>query len=540
MTSLTPPPANAPEWSVSELSMALKRTVEDAFGHVRVRGEISGYRGPHASGHAYFSLKDESARLDAVIWKGTMSRLRLRPQEGLDVVAIGRLTTYPGRSGYQIVIEALEFAGVGAIMAMLEERRTRLAAEGLFDPARKVPLPYLPGVVGIITSPTGAVIRDILHRLSDRFPRPVVVWPVRVQGETCAAEVAAAIAGFNALKPGDRVPRPDVIIVARGGGALEDLLGFSDEAVVRAAAHSTIPLISAVGHETDVTLIDFAADTRAPTPTAAAEMAVPVRADLLASVDRLSARLRAAPRRLLQRARTDLRALARLLPGADAILDLPRQRLDRVAVRLPRALAANAGAHRLRFQAARIRLSPLMLHARLQRGVERGAALQTRLTHAARSLLRRRADRLLAGSARLVAARAAGLRLHRTAISRRRDGLESLHLRLRRAIVGLLAERQRRLSGTAQLLAALSYHGVLARGFVLVRDQSGRMVRRAAQVEPGQSLVLEFADGLAKAHAVRSPQDPGTDTGRIPAPQESPRGRSRSQSSSGQGTLFEP
>ncbi|OYX02337.1 MAG: exodeoxyribonuclease VII large subunit, partial [Rhizobiales bacterium 32-66-8] len=266
--------ANAPEWSVTELSTALRRTVEDAYGHVRVRGEISGYRGPHSSGHAYFSLKDTGARLDAVVWKGTFARLRVRPEEGLEVVAIGRLTTYPGKSGYQIVIEALEFAGAGAIMAMLDERKRRLSAEGLFDPARKVPLPFLPAVIGIITSPTGAVIRDILHRLADRFPRRVLVWPVRVQGDTSAAEVTAAIRGFNALHPGGPVPRPDLLIVARGGGSLEDLLGFSEESVVRAAAESRIPLISAVGHETDVTLIDFAADMRAPTPTAAAEMAV--------------------------------------------------------------------------------------------------------------------------------------------------------------------------------------------------------------------------------------------------------------------------
>ncbi|UDQ90408.1 exodeoxyribonuclease VII large subunit, partial [Xanthobacter autotrophicus] len=309
--------ANAPEWSVSELSAALRRTVEDAYGHVRVRGEISGYRGPHSSGHAYFSLKDAGARLDAVIWKGTFQRLRLKPEEGLEVVATGKLTTYPGKSGYQIVIESLEFAGAGAIMAMLDERKRRLAAEGLFDPARKQELPFLPKVIGVVTSPTGAVIRDILHRLNDRFPRRVLVWPVRVQGETSAAEVAAAIRGFNDLPEGGPIPRPDVIVVARGGGALEDLLGFSDEAVVRAAAESMIPLVSAVGHETDVTLIDFAADVRAPTPTAAAEMVVPVRTDLIATVEDFGARLVAAPLRLLDRRRADLRGLARLLPAAE-------------------------------------------------------------------------------------------------------------------------------------------------------------------------------------------------------------------------------
>src|SRR6478609_6279179 len=283
---------NVVEWTVSELSAALKRTVEDAFGFVRVRGEISGYRGPHASGHCYFALKDEGARIDAVIWKGTFGRIRFKPEEGLEVIATGRLTTYPGRSSYQIVIDSLEPAGVGALMALLEERKKKLAAEGLFDEARKQLLPYLPDVIGIVTSPTGAVIRDILHRLADRFPRHVLVWPVRVQGDGSAEEVAAAIRGFNALPEAGRIPRPDVLIVARGGGSLEDLWSFNEEIVVRAAAESLIPLISAVGHETDVTLIDFASDKRAPTPTAAAECAVPVRSGLLTRIDSLARRQR--------------------------------------------------------------------------------------------------------------------------------------------------------------------------------------------------------------------------------------------------------
>ncbi len=275
---------NAHEFTVSELSAALKRTVEDSYGHVRVRGEISGFRGPHASGHCYFALKDDSAKIEAVIWKGVNGRMRFKPQEGLEVIATGKLTTYPGSSKYQIVIEALEPAGVGALMALLEERKKKLAAEGLFDEARKKALPWLPEVIGVITSPTGAVIRDILHRLEDRFPRRVLVWPVRVQGEDSAEQVSAAINGFNALPEGGKIPRPDLLIVARGGGSLEDLWAFNEEIVVRAAAASKIPLISAVGHETDVTLIDFAADRRAPTPTAAAEMAVPVRAELFVEV----------------------------------------------------------------------------------------------------------------------------------------------------------------------------------------------------------------------------------------------------------------
>ncbi|MGA9486479.1 MAG: exodeoxyribonuclease VII large subunit, partial [Methylocella sp.] len=259
------PKTNALELSVSELSAALKRTVEDRFGFVRVRGEISNYRGPHSSGHAYFSLKDQSARIDAVIWKGTLARLKTKPQEGLEVIATGKVTTYPGKSTYQIIVDALEPAGIGALMALVEERRRKLAAEGLFDEARKRPLPFLPLCIGVVTSPTGAVIRDILHRISERFPRHVLVWPVRVQGETAAAEIAAAIDGFNALPEHGPLPRPDVIIVARGGGSLEDLWSFNEEIVVRAAARSLVPLIAAVGHETDWTLIDHAADLRAPT-----------------------------------------------------------------------------------------------------------------------------------------------------------------------------------------------------------------------------------------------------------------------------------
>src|SRR3954449_10277001 len=316
---------NAPEFTVSELSSALKRTVEDAYGHVRVRGEISGFRGAHSSGHCYFALKDESAKIEAVIWKFAHARMRFKPQEGLEVIATGKLTTYPGSSKYQIVIEALEPAGVGALMALVEERKRKLGAEGLFDEARKQLLPWLPEVIGVVTSPTGAVIRDILHRLEDRFPRHVLVWPVRVQGEGSAEQVAAAIRGFNALPEGGKIPRPDVLIVARGGGSLEDLWSFNEEIVVRAAAESMIPLISAVGHETDVTLIDFASDKRCPTPTAAAEMAVPVRADLLAQTLDFGHRTMACMTRALREASTELAGLARGLPGADELLAEPRQ-----------------------------------------------------------------------------------------------------------------------------------------------------------------------------------------------------------------------
>src|SRR6476661_4228591 len=333
---------NAPEFTVSELSSALRRTVEDAYGHVRVRGEISGFRGPHSSGHCYFALKDDGAKIEAVIWKSAHYRMRFKPQEGLEVIATGKLTTYPGSSKYQIVIEALEPAGAGALMALMEERKKKLAAEGLFDAGRKQLLPWLPEVIGVVTSPTGAVIRDILHRLEDRFPRHVLVWPVKVQGEGSAEQVAAAIRGFNALPEGGKIPRPDVLIVARGGGSLEDLWSFNEEIVVRAAAESMIPLISAVGHETDITLIDFAADKRAPTPTAAAEMAVPVRAELFVEVSTLARRQLSSWARGMDGRRTELRAAARALPGTDELLGVPRQKVDSLSERLPRALHANA------------------------------------------------------------------------------------------------------------------------------------------------------------------------------------------------------
>src|SRR3954452_3061366 len=325
------PRLNIVEWSVSELSSALKRTVEDAYGHVRVRGEVSGFKGPSPSGHCYFRLKDDKAVIEAVIWKREFARMRMPPQEGLEVVVTGRLTTFSGSSKYQIVIDTLEPAGLGALMALLEERKKKLTAEGLFDPARKQLLPFLPNVIGVVTSPTGAVIRDILHRLADRFPRRVVVWPVRVQGDGSAEQIAVAIRGFNALPEAGPIPRPDLVIVARGGGSLEDLWSFNEESVVRAAAESMIPLISAVGHETDVTLIDFAADKRAPTPTAAAEMAVPVRAELFVEVSGYARRVSVCWQRGQESRRNELRAAARALPNLSELLAIPRQRLDHLS-----------------------------------------------------------------------------------------------------------------------------------------------------------------------------------------------------------------
>jgi exodeoxyribonuclease VII large subunit len=467
------PATNALEWSVSDLSGALKRTIEDQFGFVRVRGEISGYRGPSASGHVYFSLKDANAKIDAVIWKGVFGRLKTKPQEGLEIIATGKITTFPGKSAYQIIIDQIEPAGLGALMALLEERRRKLAAEGLFDEARKQLLPYLPEVIGVITSPTGAVIRDILHRLEDRFPRRVLVWPVRVQGETSGAEVAAAIRGFNALVPGGAIPRPDVLIVARGGGSLEDLMSFNDEAVVRAAAASGIPLISAVGHETDWTLIDYASDLRAPTPTGAAEKVVPVRGELLATVDDLSRRRAAAIRRLFDQRRQGLRAAARALPSRETLLNVPRQRLDLAATRLPAALRANALGFERRLSA---------LSQRLQR-----SSPQVRLGMAR--------ERLAALTQRLIAARQAILREEKKHIGRERERLDQLLMRGRRALTSMASQRRASVAASAQLLEALSYTGVLKRGFALVRDAGGSPVRSTASAQSGSALTVEFADG---------------------------------------------
>lgn len=448
-------PTNLPEISVSELSQSLKRAVEEAFPYVRLRGEVSGYRGPHSSGHVYFSLKDESAKIDAIIWKGSFSRMKFKPEEGMEVIATGKVTTYPGKSSYQIVIDAIEPAGAGALMALLEERRKKLAAEGLFDEARKKPLPYLPRVIGVITSPTGAVIRDILHRLSDRFPRHVLVWPVRVQGETCGPEVASAIEGFNAMKEGGALPRPDVLIVARGGGSLEDLWGFNDEVVVRAAAASEIPLISAVGHETDFTLIDFVADRRAPTPTAAAEMAVPVRLELIALAHDRAARLVSAWSRMIELLKTELRGLARGVPSLDSLLAMPRQRLDACAAALPRALRANAHAHRVEFSKISARHSPAGL----------------------RSLIARQRDRVRSAADRAVRARDVIVQ------HARRD----------------LEVRKARVTALGQLLNAFSHRSVLERGFALVRGEDGLPVRSAGAVSPGAVLDIEVRDGHISA-----------------------------------------
>ena len=354
---------NAAPLSVGELSMALKRMVEQGFGHVRVRGEISGFKRA-ASGHVYLALKDADALIDGVMWKGQAARIPFRAEDGLDVIATGKLTTYPGRSKYQIVIESMELAGEGALLALLEKTKARLKAEGLFDRPRKR-WPYIPRVIGVVTSPTGAVIRDILHRLADRFPTQVLIWPVMVQGPGSANQIAEAIRGFDALSPNGPIPRPDLVIVARGGGSIEDLWSFNEEIVVRAAADCTIPLISAVGHETDTTLIDFASDQRAPTPTAAAEMAVPVRADLVATVNDLSARAARGWARIAGQQRERLDAAASRLPGLDRLVAPQRQRLDDWGERLPQALRLTLAQGEQRFARASAALRPALVDQRV-------------------------------------------------------------------------------------------------------------------------------------------------------------------------------
>ncbi len=371
------PGDNAPPLSVSELSARLKRTVEDRFGHVKLRGEISGFKRA-ASGHVYLALKDESAVIDGVMWKGGAGRLAFAPADGVEVIATGKLTTYPGRSKYQIVIERMELAGEGALMQLLEKLKQKLAAEGLFAAERKVPLPFLPKVIGVVTSPTGAVIRDILHRLADRCPTHVLVWPVLVQGEGAAGQIAAAVRGFDAIPADGPVPRPDLVIVARGGGSIEDLWAFNEEAVVRAVADCSIPIISAVGHETDTTLCDFAADVRAPTPTAAAEIAVPVRADLMALLTEQGLRAQRAVRRGAAQARERLEVQMRLMPAPDALLETQRQRADDLGERLGRGLLHRVTGARGRLAEKAGALRPALLGQRIMRERQRIDALRLR------------------------------------------------------------------------------------------------------------------------------------------------------------------
>ena len=485
--------SNSPEFTVSELSGAVKRVIEGEFGMVRVRGEIGRVSRP-ASGHLYYDLKDDRSVIAAITWKGQAGRLTVRPEEGMEVIATGRMTTFPGQSKYQLIIDDIAPAGAGALMAMLEKRRAMLQAEGLFDPARKKPIPWLPGVIGVVTSPSGAVIRDILHRLRDRFPRHVLIWPVAVQGERCAPEVAAAIRGFNALTPGGPIPRPDLIIVARGGGSLEDLWGFNEEIVVRAAAESRIPLISAVGHETDTTLIDYAADLRAPTPTAAAELAVPVRLALIAGLDGLSSRLLRSTLQAAERKRQRLSDLSRALPRPEALTGLASQRLDHAAGRLGGALGLMVARRRGDFARVAGRVQPGLLlgYVRERRAAvaNRGDALEARFARR----YERAQMQLAQWSSRLEPAL---MRLTQDAsrrISEQRQRLEGVSLRLD-AVPGQRIARARdaleRLDRTRQ---SLGYSETLKRGFAVVWGD-GHVVTSADAARQAAHLEIEFAAG---------------------------------------------
>ncbi len=473
----TPPSSgNLPEFTVSEIAGAVKRTLETAFARIRVRGELTEVK-RYPSGHIYFSLKDEGGKLAAVAWRSAVSRLGLVPENGIEVIATGRISAYGERSSYQLIVERLEYAGVGALLARIDALRLKLAAEGLFERRRSLPL--LPRVIGVVSSEQGAVIQDIRTTIARRFPRPILLWPVPVQGEGAAERIAAAIHGFSALPEHGAVPRPDVLIVARGGGSLEDLMAFNDEAVVRAAAACTIPLISAVGHETDTTLIDHAADRRAPTPTAAAELAVPVRAELLADLQHRAARLAAAANAVVKDRRLRLSAAARALPDLPALLGTSRQRLDdrseRLALALPNLVVARRAA--LDRLAARLPAPRALLDAR----VAALALLGQRLGAALRHTIAARRQRAAPAMARLSPA----------------------------PLIARLREAGARLDGLGARLASVSHEAVLARGFALVLDGSGRLLTRAAEVSQGARLRLRFADGEVAARAERGAAPPG-------------------------------
>jgi exodeoxyribonuclease VII large subunit len=480
MTDTAPAAAaasNLPELSVSELAQSVKRAVETNFDRVRVRGEL-GRVMLAKSGHIYVDLKDANASIATVMFRLDAQKLAFKPEEGLEVVAEGRLTTYPGRSQYQLIAERMAPAGVGALLAQLEKLKARLTAEGLFKAERKRPIPFLPGTIGVVTSPTGAVIRDILHRLSERFPRRVILWPVLVQGPEAAAQVARAIRGFNAITGANR---PELLIVARGGGSIEDLWAFNEEAVVRAAAESQIPLISAVGHETDTTLIDFASDLRAPTPTGAAEKAVPVRAELIQRVTALDGRLKGGLVRGLERRRTELRAAGAKLPRLETLFQIPQQRFDRAGERLRAALATNARSAQSKLDRIAARLRPQAIAAD---------------------------------------------------IVRRRDHLSRAAARLEPALRRSLEAQTKRLEATARMLESLSHKSVLARGFALIHRTDGALVRAAKDLNAGDLVEISFADGAR--HGVIEPPETAA-----PEP-EKPRATPVKQKLGGgdQGSLF--
>lgn len=475
------PASNMPELTVSELSSALKRTIETAYDHVRVRGEL-GRVTIARSGHMYADLKDDKAVLNTIMWKGQVSRLPFRPEEGLEVIATGRMSTYPGRSNYQLIADDMRPAGVGALMALLEERKKKLAAEGLFDQQHKKPLPFLPRTVGVVTSPTGAVIRDILHRIRDRFPVRVILWPALVQGDTAAPQITAAIRGFNAMTGADR---PDVLIVGRGGGSIEDLWPFNEEDVVRAAFESEIPLISAVGHETDTTLIDFVSDARAPTPTGAAEIAVPVRSDLQLQIGDMEQRLKRALVRYIKRGQD--RIEANRLPPPNRLLDAKRQRYDAVADRLPSAVRTLVQRNRAKLDTISAGLiSPKQIVSAKLAKLEN---LSTRLGSGLASAASRKRIAFAKTASRLrpepVAADA----------KRARTALTDAARRARPALNRIWEAKQTALSAQAKLLETLSYQATLDRGYAIVRDDKGKVLRTAQAVTASSHVDLTLSDG---------------------------------------------
>ena len=502
---------NSPEFSVTELSGAIKRVIEGEFSHVRIKGEVGRVSRPR-SGHIYLDLKDDKSVINGVIWKGVAGRLQTQPEEGMEVVATGRITTFGGQSKYQIVIEDIKPAGMGALMALLEKRKTLLSAEGLFDVTHKRPLPYLPDVIGVITSPSGAVIRDILHRLRDRFPRKVLIWPVAVQGTKCAPEVTRAIEGFNALSSGGAIPRPDLLIVARGGGSVEDLWGFNEEIVARAAAASDIPLISAVGHETDTTLIDFVSDKRAPTPTAAAELAVPVRLELIAWLDQQGARMTSSLSGGLQRRSQRLRDLSRALPRLDTLLDGPRQRLDTTSARLGPALMSGVQRRKVRLADAAGGLRPAAMQRMIGNERRRLDGLVARFRPAL--------ERSFAVKNYRFAARAGRFELGavKTELETRRQLVDAISQRISDAGQQRVTAARNKIDAMDRLRLTLGYEATLTRGYAVVRGD-GDVVTTKKAAGKAQALEIQFADGRlvvgGKAAPVRKAADKPTDQGSL-------------------------
>jgi exodeoxyribonuclease VII large subunit len=518
------PPAprdNNPPMSISELSFALKRTLEDRFGHVRLRGEISKVN-RHASGHIYLTLKDDKSAIDGVVWKGSARGLGVQPEAGLEVIVTGKITSYPARSSYQIVIESMEAAGAGALLAQLERLKVRLREEGLFEPGRKKPLPAFPAVIGVITSPTGAVIRDVLHRIAERWPCRVIVWPVVVQGESACGQVSNAIRGFDAMTADGPIPRPDLLIVARGGGSVEDLWCFNDESLARTVAAARIPIISAVGHETDTTLIDFVSDRRAPTPTGAAEMATPVLADLRYAVADMDRRMVQAGGRLIEDRRTRLRAVARGLPARpEDLLALAQQRLDHVSSRLGSGLQRNVALHERHLAVTGGKLSPALLRTRIERGQDRLRGAGDRLGAALQAGVARGERRLLQVSARL-----SPDPLHRR-LDQREARLTATAARLDATLPRRLERDSDRLAALSRALATLD-PGRPKPGFARVENTDGAWITSAKALEAGQAVRLVFGDGVQPA--VIDGADPRPASPRPPAKPKPP--------AAGQGSLF--